>query len=598
MIRRPLRPLARIIAARDKGEDPDLQAAQARLAAARKKRSKEFWRARLRIVLVGLLFMGAFTTIGGRMALMATGSDNGQNQRVAATKVSSERADIFDRHGRLLATNVSTPSLYAQTDQVLDPIGTATALAQIFPDLDAVKWARKLDQKGKFMWIKRRISPEQAQAAFDIGDPGIKLGKREVRVYPNGNLGAHVLGGAGFGTEEVNAAQVVGRAGVERWFDRHLRGSETTAPQPLVLSLDATIQYGVRKVLESGMKLMNAKGGSAVLMHAKTGEIISLVSLPDYDPNYLPHAPKTGDPGNSLLFNRASQGVYELGSTYKLFTAASAIEAGIATPDTLIDTKPMTWGRFNIREYGGTSLAPYQSLTNVLVRSSNIGSARLAMEFGTDAQKTLLSELGLLEPTPLELPSAKVTKPLFPRRWSEISTITISYGHGLSASPLHLAAAYASLTNGGIRVKPTLVKDGYKEQTSFRVISSATSASLRYILRKVVTEGTAGMADVPGYDVGAKTGTAEKPDPQGGYYKDKVIANIATVFPISDPEYVLVVTLDEPEDTVRGKPKRSAGWTVAPIAGEIIRRIGPLLGAQVASPGLNQGESPLHLALQ
>jgi len=570
MIRRPLRPLARIIAARENGEDPDLQAAQARLAAARAKRAAELWRARLRIVLIGLVFIGGFGLVGARMTLIATSVDPADARRVNQTRVSSARGDIYDREGRLMATNMVTPSLYARTNDVLDPIASATALARIFPDLDTVAWARKLSQKGRFYWIKRRISPEQAQAAFDIGDPGIIVGKREVRVYPAGQVAAHVLGGAGFGTEDVAGAQVVGRAGVERWFDRPLRGTDTVAPTDLTLSLDLTIQYAMRGMLDQGIKLMNAKGGAAVLMDAKTGELLSLVSLPDFDPNYPPAAPKSGDPGDSPLFNRAAQGVYELGSTYKLFTAASAIETGIATPDTLVDTKPMRWGRFNIREFNNRSLAPYQSLTNVLVKSSNIGSARLAVEFGTDAQRTLLDELGMLDPTPLELPSAKVTKPLFPKRWSEISTITIAYGHGLSASPLHLASAYATLTNGGIRIKPTLLKDGHQNKTSFRVISRQTSASLRYMLRKVVTDGTAGLLDIPGYEVGAKTGTAEKPNPAGGYYEDKVIANVAAVFPVSNPAYVLVVTLDEPQIEIDGKPKRSAGWTAAPVAGEII----------------------------
>ena len=596
MIRRPLRPIARIIAAREQGEDPDLQEAQARLAAARKRRAAEFFRLRLRIVLLGLLLIGAFGTIGTRMVVIATGGNEGSQSAGASDRISSERAEIYDRNGRLLATNVVTPSLYARTVEVLDPIGSATKLAQIFPDLDAVEWARKLAKPKKFYWIKRRLSPEQAQQVFDIGDPGLILGKREVRVYPNGQFMAHVLGGAGFGTEDVHAAQVVGRAGVERWFDRDLRGTEDAPPKPLQLSVDTTIQYGVRKVLESGMKLMNAKGAGAVLMNAKTGEVISLVSLPDYDPNYPPAKPKSGDPSESPLFNRTSQGVYELGSTFKLFTAATAIEAGIAGPDTLVDTKPLKWGRFRIREFQGRSYAPFLSLTNVMVKSSNIGSARLAMEFGTDAQRTLFGELGLLDPMPLELSSAKVTRPLVPKRWSEISTITISYGHGLSATPLHLAAAYASLLNGGTKVEPTLVKGGRKDAPVVRVVSEETSASLRYMLRKVVTEGTAKMADVPGYEVAGKTGTAEKPKRTGGYHDDKVIANVAMVFPASDPQYVLVVTLDEPEDMVAGKPKRSAGWTAAPIAGEIIRRVGPLLGTRLSGATHTAGVTPVTLA--
>jgi cell division protein FtsI (penicillin-binding protein 3) len=579
MIRRPLRPIARVIAARQMGENPDIEEARARMARARNARAKQQNRIRARIALLGLALIAAFAIIGGRMVLISLGGYELQAQAATNEKISSERAEIFDRNGRLLATNVTVPSIYARTSEILDPVGSATKLATIFPDLDAVKWAKKLSQERKFYWIKRRVSPEQAQAVFNIGDPGLMLGKRQVRVYPMGPFAAHVLGFAGFGHEDIHAAQVVGRDGVELWFDRALRGSKDKAPVPLQLSIDSTIQYGVRTVLAGGMKMMNAKGASAILLDATSGEVLSLVSLPDFDPNTPPATKEGAAQEDNPIFNRASQGLYELGSTYKLFTAATAIEAGIATPDTLIDTKPFRWGSFPIGEMHGRSYAPYLSLTNVLVKSSNVGSANLAKEFGTDAQKTLFAELGLLHPTSLELGSAKITHPIKPRRWSDTSTITISYGHGLSATPLHLAAAYASLLNGGVKIDPTLVKGGNAGKQSIRVVSEKTSNSLRYMLRKVVTDGSGHGADVPGYEVAGKTGTANKPDGRGGYHKNKVMANFAAVFPASDPKYVLVVALDEPEYMVGGEPKRSASWTAAPIAGGIIRRIGPLLGA-------------------
>lgn len=596
MIRRPLRPLARIIAARANGENPDRGEAEARLARARRKRARDFQHAQLRLLLVGMVFLGGFATIGGRMFVLATTE---APERVVITDpnpILPNRADIVDRHGRLLATNIVAKSLYAQPKRMVDRDAAAEGLARIFPDLDADVLKRRFAPPAKFVWVRRKVSPEQAQAVHDLGEPGLLLGDRETRLYPNGKLASHVLGGAGFGREGVHAAEVVGRAGVERWFDARLRGGDTKTA-PLHLSLDLTVQSTIRSVLGRGIKLMNAKGGAAVLMDAHTGEVISLVSLPDYDPNYPPRAPTSGDPADSPLFNRAAQGLYELGSTYKLFTAALAMEEGLATPNTLIDTKPLRWGRFPIREFQGRNYGPYLSLTNVMVKSSNIGSARLAMEFGAEKQKEFLRRLGFLDPVPLELSSAKASKPLYPSNWSEISAITISYGHGLSATPLHLATAYASLTNGGKSVVPSLLRGG-QPGGGERIVSEETSRALRRMLRKVVTDGTATLADVEGYEVAGKTGTAEKPKHTGGYYDDKVISNFAAVFPSSNPKYVLVVTLDEPQDMVRGKPKRSAGWTAAPIAGEIVRRVAPVMGMRPILTAEDRGSSRVTLASQ
>ena len=583
MSRRPLRPLARIIAAREQGLDPDRKEAEARLAKAQSRRKREHQLAQLRILLVACMFLFAFGSIGIRMIVLATTQTQAEIAAIEAKKIISDRANIVDRHGRILATNITTTSIIAHPHQMIDPDAAALGLAKIFPDLDPRVLKRRFAPPAKFLFVKRKVSPEKAQAVHDLGEPGLVLGKRETRLYPNGSLAAHILGGAGYGNEEIRAAEVVGRSGVEYWFDERLRASESLST-PLELSIDMTAQTVVERVLHRGMTLMNAKGASAVVMDAHTGEIVAMASLPDFDPNNPPAAPKRGDPTASPLFNQAAQGVYELGSTYKLFTIALAMEEGIATPDTLIDTKPLKWGRFPIREFDNHDYGPFQSLTNVLVKSSNIGSARLAMEFGVDKQRALLHELGFLDPTLLELPAAKSAKPLYPKdNWSEISAITISYGHGLSATPVHLATAYAALTNGGLAVQPTLLKGGAQIDPPHRIISEKTSRSLRYMLRKVVTDGTASLADVKGYDVAGKTGTAVKPKPTGGYYADRVISNFAAVFPAEAPKYVVVVTLDEPQDIVAGKAKRTAGWTAAPIAGEIVRRVAPILGLRPLS---------------
>lgn len=575
MARHPQKPLARVIAQRRNGVDPDLESAEARVARARARKTALLRRMRVRMLLAGAAFCLAFAGVSARLVSMAA---NGPEpvQTMSRTKVSSKRADITDRHGRVLATNLPVRSLYAHPHQMIEPERVARELGALFPDLDAEKLLQRFSSPLKFMWLQRRLSPEMAQAVHDIGDPGLVLGHRETRLFPNGPVAAHTLGSAGYGDEDIDVAEVVGRDGVERWFDTQLRADPET---PLALSLDLTVQLAMRRLLAGGMRLMNAKGASAVLMDIRTGELIALVSLPDFDPNSPPAPTQSIDPSDSPAFNRAVLGLYELGSTLKPVTAAIAMQTGIAGPDTLVDTKPLKWGRFSIREFANHDYGPFLSLTDVIVKSSNRGTARLAIEFGTEMQQEMLGKLGLLDPVPLELPAARIANPVKPPRWSEISTITISYGHGLSISPLHLATAYATLLGGGTKVTPTLLRRDTPMPQGERVVTPEISQALLAMLRKVVSEGTASQADVPGYQVAGKTGTAEKPRPTGGgYMEDKVIANFASVFPGRDPAYVLVVTLDEPEYKQNGKIVRTAGWTAAPVTGAIIGEIGPLLG--------------------
>jgi cell division protein FtsI (penicillin-binding protein 3) len=277
------------------------------------------------------------------------------------------------------------------------------------------------------------------------------------------------------------------------------------------------------------------------------------------------------------LFNRAVQGVYELGSTFKIFAVAQAIEIGLINADTMIDTQgPLRWGRFRIRDFHDHG--PQLSATDVIVKSSNIGTARIAMQIGGTRQREFLGQLGFLKATPVEMIEAPSGAPLLPRQWSELSTMTISYGHGISTSPLHLATGYATLLNGGTTVEPTLLRQ-HNRQSGARVISEETSRISREMLRDVVVRGTASFGEVAGYDVGGKTGTADKPrENGGGYYDDKVISTFASVFPANDPKYILIVTLDEPSENSGLEPRRTAGWTAVPVAAEMIRRVAPLLG--------------------
>ena len=577
MTRTPLRPLARILSARAKGENPDKIERENLRLRHEATRDKSRARAEGRLLFLGLAFFAAFSLIGTRMGMLAASEPQEAQARASGAPILAQRADITDRNGRILATNLQTYALYAQPKDMVDPVRVAREVAAIFPDMNAADLQRRLTDGRSFMWLRRVLSPEQMQRVHDIGDPGLLFGPREMRLYPNGTLAAHVLGGASFGAEGVQSAEVIGTAGIEKAMDARLR-DPAQAGAPLTLSLDLTVQATVEEVLATGMQMMNAKGAAAILMDVHTGEIISLASLPTFDPNKRPNAAITGDPGDSPLFNRAVQGVHELGSTYKIFAVAQAMELGLVNPSTMIDvTPPLRMGRFSINEFEGKNYGPLLSVQDIIKKSSNVGTGKIGLLIGGVRQKAFLTSLGLLDTSPIEVVEARTGKPLIPKRWPDIVTITAAYGQGISSSPMNLAAAYATIANGGTTVKPTLLHSQI-QQKGGRVISSATAKAAVAMLRLVVTDGTASLGDVPGYFVAGKTGTADKPKPGGGYYDDKVVNTFASVFPANDPAYVLIVTLDEPVETSGDEPRRTAGWTSVPVAAEIIRRTAPLLG--------------------
>ncbi len=591
MIRRPLRPLARILSARAQGTDPDLVEAEERAARLAARHRAERQKAETRLLLLGVVFILGFTTVAGRMALLSAAVPVEPRAEGMSEPIRAQRANIVDHNGAILATNLVTASLYAQPAQMIDPVAAAKALAEIFPDLDAETLRTRFTDGRKFLWIKRTISPEQRQAVHDLGEPGLLFGPREVRFYPNGALAAHILGGASFGREGVDAAEIVGTAGVERMYDERLR-DPAEVDEPLRLSIDVDAQVALEEVLATGMAEMNAKGAVGILMEAATGQIRALASLPDFDPNQRPPLPTSGDPADSPLFNRAAQGRYELGSSFKPLTAALAIEEGKVGPKTLVDTKgPMRWGRFTIHDFH--NYGPRLTVEDVLVKSSNIGAARLAIASGTAAQKRFLGEIGMLAPVPVELSEAARTTPMVPANWSDISTITIGFGHGIAVTPLHLATAYAMLANGGLKVHPSIVASDARPTEADRVISSRTSQEIREMLRQVVVRGTAKTADVPGYAVAGKTGTADKPLRNGGYARDKVISTFASFFPADKPRYVLVITLDEPVTYINKTAFRTAGLTAVPVAAKAIRRLAPVLGMRPDAP-IESEEAPLY----
>ncbi len=573
-LRSPIRPLGYILSARANGHDTlkiERENIEKRHEGARENNRL---RAQGRLLCLGIMFLCLYVAVALRIGLLAASEPSEPKSQRAGASIIAQRADIQDRQGRILATNMDTHSLYVETEHLVDPAGTSQELAKIFSDLNPKRLFKDFTSDRRFLWVKRKMSPEQMQAAHDIGDPGLRFGPREMRLYPNGRLAAHVLGGASFGREGVHAAEVVGVAGIEKVFDSRLR-DPIHSGQPLQLTLDLSVQAAVEQVLHGGMKLLNAKGAAAVLMDVHSGELIALTSLPDFDPNNRPDLPKQGKAADSPLFNRAVQGVYELGSTFKIFAIAQAMELGLVSPETIVDIRgPIRWGKYRISDY--RNYGEQLSVSDIIVKSSNIGTARVATMIGSERQKSFMGSLGFLEPIPLEMIEAKGGRPLIPTKWSELSTMTVSYGHGLSATPLHLATGYAAIANGGYKITPTLVLDR-NAPLKTRVLSPEIANASLKMLRAVVTDGTASMAEVAGYAVAGKTGTADKPG-KGRYQTDKVIATLASIFPAYEPKYVLVVALDEAEDRTGWEPRRTAGWTAVPVSAEIIRRIAPLLG--------------------
>ncbi|MFT4792355.1 MAG: cell division protein FtsI (penicillin-binding protein 3) [Paracoccaceae bacterium] len=584
--------LTEVIDQRARGLDPNAEAAQRRAETAGRRDSDLRQRARWRLGLLCFAFMLAYGAVAGKMAFMAASEPREpRGWASSAGPVEAVRGEIHDRNGRLLAANLPVHSLYARPDEMIDPVAAAQGLARIFPDENEKALLRQFTDGRKFMWVRRTITPSQRLEVHNLGEPGLRFGPRDARIYPKGRLAAHILGGAAYGEEGELAAEIVGVAGLEHWFDARLR-DPALAAAPLRLSIDQRAQAAFAEVLAGAVEQYHAKGAAGVLLDATNGEIIAMVSLPDFDPNDRNAFFRQGRAEDSPLFNRAAQGLYELGSTYKIFTAAMVMDAGIATPDTMMDTRgPLVSGRFRIRD--GHRMDPEMSLRDIMIQSSNVGTARFAMIAGARRQRDFLETLGLLVPAPVELPEAAGATPLLPDKWRDISTMTISFGHGISGSPLHLAAAYAAMVNGGLKVNPTLLVDAQPPGEDARVISALTSSRIRDMMRAVVTSGTGRNAEAAGYFLGGKTGSAEKPRRDGkGYDRTKIVATFAGAFPIHDPKYVIVVTLDEAEDRTGTQTRRTAGWTAAPTTRAVITRIAPLLGMRPAPEAVAQAPGP------
>jgi len=512
----------------------------------------------VRLIAVAAGFALCFLVIAGRLigltALAPQVEGAAVPNHVAAAPVAA-RAEIFDRNGVLLAGNVQSASLFANPGQVLDASEAAELLAAVLPEFDVPDLIELLSSERRFVWLKRHLSPNQQDAVNRLGIPGLGFVAEERRVYPHGALAAHVVGFTSVDRE--------GLGGLEKGLDEDLAGGQSAR-----LSLDVRVQHAVRAELAASVEEFRAIGAAAIVMDVRSGEIVSMVSLPDFDPGEMDGATK------DARFNRATLGVYEMGSTFKAFTTAAALEYGVADLDDTFDASALLRvARFTINADHPKNR--WLSVAEIFQYSSNIGSARMALEIGRDRQRAFLASLGLLDRPSLELP--EVGTPMVPKPWREISTMTIAYGHGVAVSPIQLVAAYAPLVNGGLRVTPTLLARGDDAGDPVRVLSEKTSHTMRALLGLVVEDGTGKNAQVQGYLVGGKTGTAEKAG-AGGYRRHALLSSFVGAFPISNPRYVVFAVLDEPKGTEATFNFASAGWTAAPTVGRIVARIAPLLG--------------------
>ncbi len=472
------------------------------------------------------------------------------------------RADITDRNGVLLATSLKTASLYADPGLIQNPEKTARALTKILPDLVYGDVLNKLQRDTRFVWVKRDLTPEAQYRILEIGEPGLQFKSEYARVYPQGPLTAHIVG--------YNNIDDRGQAGIERSFDSLLaQGGE-----PLALTLDIRLQHILRRELRRAVGEFSAAGGAGVIMDVDTGEILAATSQPDFDPQ------EPGKITRDQQFNNLTLSLYEPGSTFKIFSTAALLEKkDVPLSQSFDATKPLVSGRHTIRDFHPENRA--LSVPEVFMYSSNIGSARMGLMVGGGALEDFYKDLGFFAPVKIELEERG--RPQYPDPWREISTMTTSYGHGISVTPLHVAAAASAVVGAGRLLTPTLVLDRDRQKNATKnkgktVVSPQTAHRMRQLMRLAVTDGTGEKADVPGYEVGGKTGTSEKIAARGGYDARRLQSSFIGFFPMSAPRYAVLIVVDEPKPTKASYGYATGGWVAAPAVGRVIAGMAPLLG--------------------
>ncbi len=521
--------------------------------------------------LVAVFFTLLFGVILGRLVMFGLKPEPPQTVKSAASDaVAAARPDILDRNGEILATDIKVTSIFAEPRRLIDKDEAVELLTAALPDVNAADLRRKLGSRKGFVWVKRAVTPKEQQEVFHLGLPGVGFLPENKRVYPNGPIAAHVLGFANL--------DGVGISGLEKYIDGQGLSDLTgmgfkvaaTDLKPVMTSLDLRATYAVRDELAKGVEKFKAKSGAAAILDVNTGEIVAMASLPDFDPNQPADALK---PDN---INRLTVGVYEMGSTFKAISIAMALEANKVTLRSQLDARnALQYGRFTIHDFHPEHRM--LSVPEVFVHSSNIGTARMAMLVGVTGHQAFLRKMGQLTRLRTELPES--AEPLVPKHWGELNTITIAFGQGLNVAPLQALMAVGALVNGGVMIKPTFLKRTEEEARANapRVVRPEVSESLRYLMRLNAEVGSARNANVQGYFIGGKTGTADKLV-HGHYSKDKVFTTFMAVLPADKPKYLFLTLMDEPQAIPGTYGYHTAAWNSGEVTGKIIERVTPLLG--------------------
>ena len=507
------------------------------------------------------LFSLAFFVIAARLTFLTLFSEAPEtaNTHAASSEGAMQRADITDRNGVMLATSLPTVSLCADARKIADADAAEKQLIAVLPELDPAKLHEAMTGAKHCVSIKRHLTPKQYYEANRLGIAGLEFRPDERRIYPAGDAAAHVVG---FTDIDNN-----GLSGIEKEFDEKLGQQEA----PLALSLDVRVQNIMRSELGDAMKNFHAIGAAGLVMDISTGEVIALVSLPDFDPQH------PGSADDDQLFNRDTLGVYEMGSTFKIFNTAMALDSGMIHVGDSFDTvHPVEVGHQSIKDFHPETR--WLNVAEIFTHSSNIGSARMVERMGVARQRAFFAKLGLTERMPLEIP--EVGAPLMPpaRDWNQATMLTASFGHGIAVNAMQLAGAVATIVNDGIPVHPTLLKvSGPANHDGDRVVSAHTSAQIRAMMRLVVTRGTAKQADVNGYMVGGKTGTSDKIGKDHHYLTNARLASFIGAFPMNAPRYLIFAMLDDPKGNAKTYGNATGGWTAAPVVNRVVTQIGPLL---------------------
>src|SRR5580693_4028801 len=532
-------------------------------------------RARKAQARLGLALMGfalVYGIIAVRLVLYAVLPDTHAVRRGGSQDaVATARPDILDRTGEILATDLKTPSLFAEPRRIIDPDEATELLAGVMPDLDSREVRDRLGSKRGFAWLKREITPAQQKEVHHLGIPGVGFLTENKRVYPSDNEVSHIIGHVNIDNQGI--------AGIEKWLDGrgladlHRAGFGTDREQePVRLAVDLRVQHALRDELVAARDHFKADASAGIVLDVRTGEIVSMVSIPDYNPN---NPREALDP---LRINRLTTGVYEMGSTFKALTVAMALDSGKVTLNSSFDARgSLRYGRFNISDYHAQNRV--LTVPEIFTYSSNVGAAKMALGQGVENHKAFLRKVGQLDRLRTELPES--AEPIVPKHWGELNTVTIAFGHGLSVAPLQAVMGVAALMNGGIMIPPTFLKRTEEEAQALgkRVIKPETSEMMRYLMRLNVEKGTAEKAEVKGYYIGGKTGTADKVV-NGHYSKTKVLTDFMAVLPADKPRYLLLIMLDEPQAIPETHGFATSGWNAVPVAAKVIERIAPLLGIE------------------